>query len=184
MGDSRYTIMGGETCNVSEYCTCTASMKDVEDYHWTYLHNGYNKDVLDRWKTSGCFDEIVARLGYRLVLNNVLYEKDIAAGKECKITINLTNKGYAAPMNPRDFVLVWKTSSGSLDETYINIDPRKWQPGTHTVVASFTPSTSKGTLYLKLSDPLLRTRPEYSIALANEGVFDSSTGMNKLFDIK
>ena len=51
--DSRYTIMGGETCKVSNYCTCEASLKDMEDYHWTYLNSGYNSSVLNRWKSSG-----------------------------------------------------------------------------------------------------------------------------------
>ena len=52
--------------------------------------------------------------------------------------------------------------------------------------ADFTesPPTEKGALYLKLSDPLLPGRPEYSIALANNNVFDAKTGMNKLFEIK
>ena len=63
-------------------------------------------------------------------------------------------------------------------------DPRSWHPGLHEFTGAFTPSTARGTLYLKLSDPLLRDRPEYSIALANKNVFDSATGMNKLFEIK
>ena len=40
-----------------------------------------------------------------------------------------------------------------------------------------------GTVYLALEDPLLPGRPEYSIALANDGVWDAETGWNKLFEL-
>ena len=182
--ETRYTIMGGETCGLSDYCTCTASRKDLEDYHWTYLNKGYNTDVLNRWKTSGCYNGIVARLGYRLVMQDLFYSDNFAAGKKCSVTLRFYNTGYAAPMNPRQAILVWKTSSGKLEETPLGSDPRTWQPGYHTIRASFTPSTSKGTLYLKLSDPLLADNPKFSIALANEDVFDAETGLNKLFEVK
>ena len=87
-------------------------------------------------------------------------------------------------MNPREAILVWETPSGSREGTELGSDPRTWQPGFHTVTATFNHSTAKGTLYLKLSDPLLADRPEYSIAFANEGVFDTATGLNRLFEIK
>lgn len=183
-GDTRYTIMGGETCEVSSYCTCKASSKDLEDYHWTYLNKEYNSDVLNRWENSGCYNGIVSRLGYRLVMKDVHYDKDFQAGKPCTVTLRFRNDGYAAPMNPRDAILVWVSSSGEKQETRLGADPRTWHPGYHGIKVSFTPSSAKGTLYLKLSDPLLPDRPEYSIALANQNVFDASTGMNKLFTVK
>ncbi len=182
--DTRYVIMGGETCGLSDFCTCSASQKDLADYHWTYLNKDYNSDVLGRWDTEGCHNDIIARLGYRLVLKDVFHPKDIIPGEPCSVTIRFHNNGYAAPMNPRDAILVWVTPSGGREETSLGSDPRSWQPGYHGFEASFTPSTAKGKLYLKLSDPLLRDRPEYSIAFANKNVFDSTTGMNKLFEIK
>jgi len=181
-GDSRYFIMGGETCGVSDYCTCTASLKDMEDYHWTYLNSGYNTDVLNKWRKAGCYDTVVDRLGYRLVLQDLFYSDDFAAGKQCSVTLRLYNTGFAAPMNPREAKLVWVSSSGSKEVFMLGSDPRTWHPGYHKIESRFTPSSDKGTLYLLLSDPLLSDRPEYSIALANEGVFDSKTGMNKLFE--
>jgi len=178
--DTRYTIMGGETCALSEFCLCPQTLQDLKDYHWTYLHDGYNQDVLSRWKTDGCFNEIERNLGYRLVLKDVHYEA-VEAGKPCKVTIRLENKGYAAPMNPREAWLVWKGSDGKVVKSLLGYDPRTWHSGYNAIVTSFVPSTDKGTLYLELSDPLLRTDPLYSIALANDGVFESKTGYNKLF---
>jgi len=181
--DTRYTIMGGETCAVSDYCLCANSIQDLEDYHWTYLHDGYNQDVLNRWKKDGCYNEIQRNLGYRLVLRDVHYDA-IEAGKPCKVTIRLRNDGYAAPMNPREAWLVWKGSDGKLVRSPLGYDPRQWHSGYNAVVSSFTPSTDKGTLYLELSDPLLPDRPDFSIAFANANVFEAKTGMNKLFDVK
>lgn len=182
-GDTKYTIMGGETCKVSDYCLCPATLKDLEDYHWTYLHDGYHRDVLSRWQSDGCFNEIQARLGYRLVLKDVHYSA-VDAGKKCKLTIRLFNNGFAAPMNPREAWLIWVGSDGNEVKTMLGVDPRNWQPGYNAVVSYFTPSSAKGTLYLQLSDPLLSDRPEYSIALANKDVFDAKTGYNKLFEVK
>ena len=181
--ETRYTIMGGETCKLSDFCLCPQTLKDLEDYHWTYLHNGYNIEVLNRWKTDGCFDEIKARLGYRLVLKDVHYEA-IEVGKPCKVTLRLYNKGYAAPMNPRQAWLVWETPDGETSRFMLGSDARTWQPGYTGIVSFFKPSTEKGTLYLELSDPLLSDRPDYSIALANQDVFNAETGRNKLFEIK
>lgn len=183
MAESRYTIMGGETCEVSDYCLCPATLKDLKDYHWTYLHDGYRQEVLSRWSKDGCLDEIRSRLGYRLVLSDVHYEA-IEAGKPCKVTIRFQNKGFAAPMNPREAWLVWVTPDGKTEKSFLGADPRTWHSGYNAVVSYFTPSTAKGTLYLELSDPLLSTRPEYSLALANKDVFDAKTGYNKLFEVK
>ena len=183
-GDSRYTIMGGETCGLSDYCLCEASLKDMKDYHWTHLNEDYHGDVLKRWKRNDCFNEIVARLGYRLVMQDLFYSKDFAAGKPCSVALRFYNTGFAAPMNPRYVILMWKGTDGTQTAFPVDSDPRTWHPGWHVVNTSFTPSSAKGTLYLVLQDPLLPERAEYSIALANEGVFDRNTGYNKLFEIK
>lgn len=181
--ETRYTIMGGETCAVSNYCLCDQTLKDLKDYHWTYLHDGYNQDVLSRWKKDGCFKDIEKNLGYRLVLKDAFYG-NVQAGKPCQVTLRFFNKGYAAPMNPREAWLIWAGSDGKKVKTPLGYDPRTWHSGYNCVVSSFTPSTDKGKLYLELSDPLLSGRPEFSIALANDGVFEAKTGYNLLFEVK
>ena len=187
--ETRYTFMGGETCKVSNYCTCPASLKDLEDYHWTYLNSGYNSSVLNRWKNTGCMEEIENRLGYRLVLSEVSYPAKREAGKKTLVRIKFANKGFAAPMNPRMAMLAFvetkgKKINGEYVTTYIPLsDPRTWLPGEHEEEIPFTLPAEHGTMYMILDDPLLQGRPEYSIALANEGVWDAKTGWNKLFDL-
>lgn len=182
-GDSRYTIMGGETCRVSDYCTCTASLRDMADYHWTYLNSNYHGSVLSRWKNTGCYDTILDRLGYRLVMKDVYYSENPSAGKPMKLTLRFCNRGFAAPMNPRSAEIIFVDAGGAETRFTLPSDPRTWHPGWYVVETEITLPAAKGTFYLALEDPLLPGRPEYSIALANEGVFDGKTGWNKLFDL-
>ena len=182
--ETRYTIMGGETCAVSDYCTCKASTQDMVDYHWTYLNIDYRSEVINGWKSSGCYNDIVNKLGYRLVLDNVEHKEDVAAGKDLEIAINFRNDGYAAPMNPRLVQLIFVDSAGKKTVFPVASDPRKWQPGPHTVLTSIKLPAAKGTVYMNLSDPLLSDNPLYSIAFANKNVFDAETGYNKLFELK
>ena len=181
--DTRYTIMGGETCGVSDYCTCPNSVKDMEDYHWTYLNSAYHTSVIKRWGNSGCLEEITNRLGYRLALKDVYYSENPEVGKDIKVLLRLCNRGFAAPMNPRNANLVFVDEGGNVTKVPVESDPRTWHPGWHVVEANLTLPAAKGTFYLELSDPLLPGRPEYSIALANKDVFDSTTGLNKLFTL-
>ena len=183
-GDTRYTFMGGETCNVSDFCKCQASLKDMEDYHWSYLNIDYNKSVLNRWRKDGCFDEITRRLGYRIVLEKVKHTPTPEAGKPYTVVLYLRNDGFSAFQNPRDARLVFVADNGEKTLFDLGSDPRTWHPGSHRIEASITLPSAKGTLYLHLADPLLADRAEYSAALANEGVWDSKTGYNKLFDIQ
>ncbi|MBQ3711366.1 MAG: DUF4832 domain-containing protein [Bacteroidales bacterium] len=180
--ESRYTIMGGETCGLSDYGLCENTIKDLEDYHWTYLNDGYHEGVIARWKTDGCYNTIKERLGYRLVLKDVHYDA-ITVGQQCKVTIRFYNKGFAAPQNPREAWLVWVDPDGGEEKYPLGFDPCTWHSGYNAAVGAFIPTSEKGTLYLELSDPLLSSKPEYSLPLANTDIFDPTTGYNKLFEI-
>lgn len=182
-GDTRYTFMGGETCGVSEYCTCEVSIKDMERYHWTYLNSDYNKSVINRWKTQGCYEEVLRRLGYRIVAEKVKYTPEPRSGEPFKLVLYLRNDGFSAFQNPRDAKLVFVAEDGTKSTFDLGSDPRTWHPGQHRIETSFTLPASKGTLYLHLADPLLPDRVEYSAAMANEGVWEAATGYNKLLEL-
>ena len=153
----------------------------MEDYHWTYLNSGYNSSVLNRWNNSGCMEEIESRLGYRLVMEKVTF----VDGQKKQVTLQFRNDGFAAPANPRNADLVWTDAKGQVvDRTPLGADPRTWHPGPHEATVEFNRINGSPTAcWLELSDPLLPDRPEYSIALANEGVWDAETGWNKLFEL-
>ena len=182
--DTRYTFMGGETCDISDYCLCPASLKDMEKYHWTYLNIDYNESVIQRWKTDGCFDEIKRRLGYRIVLESVEHTTTAVKDMGYKVVLNLRNDGFSAFQNPRNAKLVFVDTKGKKTSFSLGSDPRTWHPGKHHIEKIIKLPADKGTMYLQLADPLLPDRPEYSAALANKNVWDSTSGYNKLFDIE
>ena len=186
--DTRYVAMGGETCQVSDYCKCNISLRDLEDYHWTYLNSVYNMDVLNRWESDGCMDEVKRRLGYRLSLADV-YHSEPAAGAEMRVALRIKNSGFAALVNPRAVELILVDGNGKKTVYELDdIDPRFWFAGKTTVIDQMidipADAAGKCTLYINLPDPkpVLHGNPDFSIRLANEDVWDSSTGYNKVME--
>ena len=195
--ESAYTIMGGETCAVSEYCNCVpkdenskykGALADLAFYHFTYLNQNYNTAVLSRWRSQGCFEEIQKRLGYRYVLEKAQYTKDAKAGEAFRVILNLHNEGFAPAQNPRDAELVLCDKAGKVLKTWDLVsDPRYWMPN-EKISIDQTVTLPEGisgevTLSLNLPDPCanLRSNPLYSIRLANEGIWDEKTGYNTLY---
>lgn len=185
--ETKYVMMGGETCNLSNFCKCEQSLKDLQDYHWTYLNAGYNSNVLNRWRTDGCFDEVERRLGYRLVLTDVYHTKDPVAGEDFNMVIKLRNVGFAAPVNPRAVEIVLLDSED--DKTVYelsDIDPRYWFAGCDITIDQTVklPSDASGQIrvYLNLPDPkpALHDNPLFSIRLANDKIWNEDYGYNRL----
>lgn len=185
--ESKYLIMGGETCQVSNYCKCERSLKDMTDYHWTYLNSGYNSNVLGRWKTDGCYDEVERRLGYRLSLTEVSHTATPKAGEDFNVTIKIINTGFAAPVNPRAVELVLIDGNGN-ETTYSleDVDPRYWFAGETVIIDKVItiPADISGScrLYLNLPDPeqTLHDNPLFSIRLANDGIWNEERGYNRI----
>ncbi len=192
--DTRYTIMGGETCNVSDFCHCGAyggnpgTLSELAKYHWSYLHDGYHQGVLDRWSEEGCFDKIEKELGYRLVLEDATFGPATAGGS-MEVSIRLHNTGYAAPMNPRTaYLVLTDASSGKVLQSYAldNTDSRFWGPddGQITIEKTIGLPNFHGNvnlhLYLPDPDEKIGTDPRFAIRFANENVWDANTGYNLL----
>lgn len=188
--ETRYTIMGGETCGLSNYCHCEdttvpGALSALRDYHFSYLHLGYHPDVLARWRSENCFDEINLRLGYRLVLREGWFTPSAKAGEDFRVVLKMDNVGFAAPMNPRDAEFVLTDASGKVLQTWkVNSDPRTWHPDEDITIDQTLslPAGISGTvkLSLNLPDPetTLRSDPRFSIQLANTGTWDENTGYN------
>lgn len=185
--ETRYLMMGGETCQVSGYCKCKRSLQDVADYHWTYLNSGYNSNVLNGWRNEGCFDEIERRLGYRLVLKETHHTRNPIPGEDFRIIIKIQNNGYAAPANPRAVELVLVDSNGEkIVYEQPDIDPRYWFAGEtitiDRVIKLPENASGKYKVYLNLPDPkeTLHDNPLFSIRLANENIWNMEMGYNRV----
>ena len=189
--DTKYTFMGGETCGTSSYSKCDNAPKQMELQHYSYLNINYDTNVLNSWTKNGCMTEIKKRLGYRLVLQNAWITPDITAGSDVRTVFSISNDGFAAPINPRGLELVLVDSKGGKTVIPVkNENPRFWLAGkTRPFEVDFkAPAKGSYTLYLNLPDPeeTLHDNPLYSIRLANNNVWEESTGYNKIttFEVK
>ena len=143
--------------------------------------------MLANWAAEGCRDEIARRLGYRLRLVSADLPATAAPGGALPLQLELENVGFAAPINPRPVVLVLRhTTSGAVVTVSITVEPRRWLPGQHIVLASPTlPADLPPGAYellLHLPDPhaTLADRAEYAIQLANIDTWEPATGYNRL----
>lgn len=189
-GDTRYTIMGGETCNPCSYSKCDNTLKDLAEQHWSYLNIGYHSSVISGWRSEGCFNEIERRLGYRLTITEGYVKTSLNAGGNMRVVLKVANEGFAAPMNPRDVELVLVAADGSEEHFAVDANPRTWYAGTTSTVdttVALPAGMKAGTykLYLNLPDPCERLRSDarYSIRLANRDVWDEEKGYNYITDV-
>jgi hypothetical protein len=190
--DSRYTAMGGETCQPSSYSDCSNALIQMQKYHWSYLNSGYNGSVINDWLINGCMDEINKGLGYRFVLTQGKFTQKPVAGNTFSAELSIKNVGFSSPFNPRNVEMIFSSKTDSTDKYIVKLDcdPRQWfAGGEYSINAKYTlPVEMKGKEYdvsLNLPDPrtTLSNRPEYSIHLANVNVWSKSTGLNKLLTI-
>ncbi len=187
--DTRYTPMGGETCLLNSPRTdCSSAIAEMKKFHWSFLNADYNTDVIDEFVSQNCFSEIEKNLGYRFQLISGIFPQAISLGSVLPITLKLKNVGYAAPFNQRKVYLILKnTATNQVYSVGLTVDPRLWLgPNEISISENLTlpNNLTSGTykLYLSLPDsaPTLAARPEYAIRLANNNMWESTTGYNNL----
>jgi hypothetical protein len=188
--DTRYVPMGGETCSVreGERYKCPTALVELEQMRWSFLNRDYYSGTLGSWITDGCMDEVQRRLGYRFSILEGRYTGSVKRNSSFLAEIDITNHGWAAPYNPRGFELLLRNKNdGTIYFTELPEDPRFWFGGDTVRVAvsigvpAFLPAGTYD-LLVHFPDPTERLygRPEYSIRLANAGVWESETGFNDL----
>lgn len=189
--DTKYTLMGGETCGECHYSNGPNAIKEMTKYHWTYINRSYHQGVLNSWILDGSMKEIKRRLGYRFVLDKAFPTQAPVAGEIYSVVLTLRNVGFAALANPRDVELVL-VDKNDPTKKYVypqQIDPRFWMPG-DTITTSIygrLDANMSGTygVYLNMPDPYanLHDNPAYSIRFANENMWAEETGYNYLTDL-
>ena len=193
--DSQFVPVGGETCSANvndpndDDCAASGGRADSEmkRFHYSYLNSEYNNlDVNNDW-TGTCMEDIKKNMGYRIQLNDGTYQNTAEAGTSMSITINLENVGYTAPFNPRGIELVLReTITGETYFAPLDIDPRLWSTGTHTITETvcLAPNVPAGSYELLLNlpdpEPTLFDDPDYAIQLANDNIWEAATGFNDL----
>ena len=190
--DNLFVPQGGETCSsaaeAQPFIQCGTALSELSLLRWSAINTDYQQDVIGLWQAQGCYPVIAQRLGYRFRLVNAELPTRAAPGGLLSLRLAVANDGWAPPYNPRLVEVVLRHAAAN--RTYVlpvAADPRFWMPGQTTVVnvavpipATVEPGTYQLLLNLPDPEPTLRARPEYSIRLANAGVWQAATGYNDL----
>jgi len=187
--DTQYVPIGGETCAADARNECPIATAEMERFHWTYINEEYNETVIERWTAGGCRADIDRKLGYRIALTSGSAPAEVRPGGSFTLTLGLENDGWATMMTPRPVIAVLESDAGERLEAVLPVDPRTWHPGAHElsvrlrVPADLALGTYRLALFLPDMAEGLRSRPEYSVELANEGVWNATRGDNTLAQI-
>lgn len=183
---TQFVPMSGETCNPNPpRSDCATALAELERLHWTALNEEYHPAILQSWRQQGCYDEIRQRLGYRLSLLEANFPAQIRPGESLPVQIRLSNTGFASPLLLRPVYLVLAGAEDTLPLA-LDVDPRRWQPGEHTLEispalpADLPPGTYQLALWLPDPAATLQADPRYAIRFANEGIWDDEHGWNVL----
>jgi hypothetical protein len=190
--DTKYTLMGGETCAECKFSNGKNALAEMEKYHWTYINSTYHLNVLNSWEIDGTMKEIKRRLGYRYVLDKAYPTQTPKPGENYTVQLTLRNVGFAALMNERDVELVLVNKEDPTQK-YVypqtNIDPRFWMPGDtiNTALYCKLDENMAGDykVYINMPDKAekLHDNPLYSIRFANKKIWDEKTGYNYITDL-
>ncbi|MCM1502006.1 MAG: DUF4874 domain-containing protein [Bacteroidales bacterium] len=190
--DGNYMSIGGETCpmeGIYEYCGCENSNIHLRRFHFSYLRN-YAWQAPEVWREEGCHDDLVSRVGYRLVFNGASFYGHFRAGGSLTMKMCLSNYGFASIINERRIELVL-VNENDASEKYVFVsgkDPRDWKGCHHyewdekIVLPDSLKPGEQYTLYLNLPDisPALHDNPDFSVRVASKGVWDEKTGYNRI----
>ncbi len=186
--ESQFTPVGGEACQYNPPRTdCLNTLLEMDMLHWSFINNGYRREVLDGWTSGGCMNTIRLSLGYRLTLKEAFIPPNVKPGGALSLNVRLSNDGFAAMFNPRPLFVVLQGAGGRYEIPVSNIDPRRWSPGqehTFTINVNLPANVAPGTYKLGLWLPdvytSLRGKPAYSVRFANTNVWEVATGINIL----
>ncbi|ESU18807.1 hypothetical protein FCR2A7T_22100 [Flavobacterium cauense R2A-7] len=187
--ETKFLPMGGETCAVNEPRSgCTSALSEMQKFHWSYMNTDYNASVISGFSSSGCFNDIKNKLGYRFELVNGSFPQMTNIGGTMAVTLKIKNSGFATPYNQRTAYIVFKnTVTNDVYTKALASDPRLWTSQAETTISeniALPSNIIQGSyrLYLVIPDAAtgLSSRPEYSIRMANANTWDAATGYNNL----
>ena len=186
----RYAPFGGETVPDSARTPVDQVVRELFQFHATYLNSAYHRGTLQGWRQADYRGEnahahVERRLGYRLVADRLR----VSTGETLQVDLDLRNVGFAPPHLPREVAFV--LSRGEVrHRVVVESDPRRWLPGEPIHLScQIKPPPAPGhgpwTISLHLPDPSPRLRDDgrYAIRLGSEGIrFDERTGLNVLLE--
>ena len=194
-GDTGFVIQEGEISDATEWKLQPGLVvSEMAKLHQTALNRGGDgwRIVSETWQRNGDYDEITRRMGYRFRLLQATMPRTATHGAEFSMELVMLNEGFARVMNPRDVEIILRNRATSAIYRLRVDQPRGsrlWLPGPSETVSRKIEMrlpadmpAGKYELLLNLPDPYpsLHGRPEYTIRLANQGVWEEKTGFNRL----
>ncbi len=191
-------VIGGETCDSAgnDDAAGVQVQQQMSSQHWTEINEDFAAVNVNIWKAANlaatgndpaetAYTRIKRKLGYRFRLATATFPTSANPGGSFAFAADLANDGYASPLKPRSLYLVFDNGTNRYNVAVPNTEVRAWKSGAISVSQTVTlPNMVSGTykLALWLPDPAtaLQSRPEYSIRLANTGIWDATKGYNVL----
>ncbi len=177
--DSRYSPVGGETCGIGDgedasLSDCTNALAEFKRMGYSYLNDAYHPDVLEKWKSGGCYETIKTDLGYKLVAKSL---STSISSESLHINFVFENEGFGAPYVNYSISLILYNSENRY--TFgVDMDARTISSGKREELTQDLPlsSVESGSYCLDIK---IGTEP-YTIHLANKDIWNSSYSSNKL----
>jgi len=187
---NKYVPFGGETDFLGSNSDPKNAIFELNKLHAQVVNIDYIPSVINKWKSTtfngvNTFDYISNTLGYRFILKDAQINADVSKGGALRLVMNIKNEGFGNLINERDVQIILSNGTKSYVAS-VNEDPRKWyrENGVMTKDLYFSiPSNianGNWSLYLNLpsASQSLSGNHEYSIRLANTGVWDAAKGYN------
>jgi hypothetical protein len=187
--ETRFVPMGGESCDFDpNRSTCDVGTTEMALFHWSYMNIDYYPEVIDGFEENDCLNDIKKKLGYRYELVSGTYPNSASSGNNLNVNIKIKNTGFASVYNERiAYIVLKKTSTNEVHSLPLASNPQLWLDSNVITINEQLPLPSTITpgnyqMYLHLPDihSTISSRPEYAIRLANENVWEATTGYNKL----
>jgi hypothetical protein len=181
--ETRFTPMTGETNGVNMPRTDGKNAAfEMDSTNWTCLNRDYYTQNWNNWINSGHYNEILRRLGYRLVLESSTFN---LKNNDLSIEIRLKNVGFARLFKQRHVYLILMNTGNNESHTIrLESDPRTWEDKINIRQSIDITSLPKGVyesyLYLPDISTNLSDRPEYAVRFANDNTWNENSGLNKL----
>jgi len=187
--ETKFVPMGGESCDFDpNRSNCDVGTSEMALFHWSYMNIDYYPEVIGEFAESNCLNEIKKNLGYRYQLVSGAYSNSASIGSTLSVSIKLKNTGFASVYNKRiAYIVLRNTSTNAVYSIPLSSNPQLWL-GTNVIdiseqlnlPANIVPGNYEMLLNLPDFHSNLSSRPEYSIRLANNNLWEPTTGYNKL----
>lgn len=165
-------------------------LAEFAKFNWSWIARDFGQPDIgpQQWASMGIDQTIGKKLGYRYRLTQVTMPTSLTPGTGFTMNLKLTNDGWASAFNPRPVrVVLRRQSDQTLFVINTNLDPRRWYAGvnqdlnlTLTAPSGLTSGSYDVLLWFPDGSATLENNPLFAIRLANTGVWESATGMNKI----